>query len=140
MVGKWTSEADIKPSPYGPGGKTTSIDSYEWFSGGFALVYRSDAKTPAGEEKALGIMSYDPGEKRYVYSETNTSGENIVAKGTLEGRTWTWTGESRMGGKVYRNRFTLTEVPPDRASYKFEMAEGNGPWAEVLHGKQTRVK
>jgi hypothetical protein len=140
MVGKWTSEAEVKPGPYGPGGKMTSAESCEWYTGGFAVVCHSDVKSPMGDEKGLSIMSYDTGEKRYVYFETNTSGENVVAKGTVAGHTWTWTGESRMGGKVYRNRFTMTEMPPGGASYKFEMAEGNGPWAEVMHGKQARVK
>jgi len=140
MLGKWTSEDEVKPGPYGPGGKMTSTETCEWFTGEFAVVCRSDAKTPMGVEKALSIMSYDPGEGHYVYFETNTSGENVVAKGTVAGRTWTWTGQSRMGGKVWRSRFVLTEVPPDGATYKFEMAEGDGPWAEMMNGKQTRVK
>ena len=118
----------------------TSTETCEWFTGEFAVVCRSDAKTPMGVEKALSIMSYDPGEGHYVYFETNTSGENVVATGTVAGRTWTWTGQSRMGGKVWRSRFILTEVPPDGTTYKFEMAEGDGPWAEVMHGKQTRVR
>ena len=140
MVGKWSSEGELKPSAFGPGGKMTSKDSCEWFSGGFAVVCHGDAKSPMGDVRALSIMSYDPGEQRYIYFETNTSGENVVAKGTIEGQTWTWTGESRMGGKVFRNRFIFTEVPPDGGTYKFEMAEGDGPWAEIMQGKQTRVK
>jgi hypothetical protein len=45
-----------------------------------------------------------------------------------------------MGGKLLRNRFILKEVPPDVATYTDEIAEGDGPWAEIMHGKQTRVK
>jgi len=26
------------------------------------------------------------------------------------------------------------------ATYTDEIAEGDGPWAEIMHGKQTRVK
>jgi len=140
MVGKWRSEAEMKPGALGPGGRMTFTQTCEWYSGGFAVVCNSVSNWAHGDVKALSITSYDPGEKRYVYFETNTSGENTLAKGTIDGPTWTWLGQSRMGGKLLRNRFIMKEVPPDAAAYTFEMADGDGPWAEVMHGKQTRVK
>jgi hypothetical protein len=140
LVGKWNSEAEMKPGAFGPGGHMTFTQDCDWYSGGFAVVCHSVSNWAGGAVKALSITSYDPGEKRYVYFETNTSGENVFAKGTIDGPTWTWLGESRMGGKLLRNRFILKEVPPDVATYTDEIADGDGPWAEVMHGKQTRVK
>ena len=41
FVGTWTSTGEMKPSPFGPGGKMTSTETCEWFDGGFAVVCRS---------------------------------------------------------------------------------------------------
>src|SRR5262245_49191390 len=46
FVGKWTSEGEMKPSPFGPGGKTTGTDRCEWFEGKFAVICHSDGKGP----------------------------------------------------------------------------------------------
>ena len=39
FLGKWTSEGDMKPSPYGPGGKFTFTQDCDWLSGKFALLF-----------------------------------------------------------------------------------------------------
>ena len=48
FVGKWTSEGELKPGPFGPGGKMTSQDTCEWFAGGFHVVCRGTGKMPSG--------------------------------------------------------------------------------------------
>jgi len=48
-----------------------------------------------GTVKGLSIMGFNPAEKTYTYFETNTLGENIFSRGTVEGDTWTWTNESK---------------------------------------------
>ena len=74
-----------------------------------------------GTVKGLSIMGFNPAEKTYTYFETNTLGENIFSRGTVEGDTWTWTNESKMSGKPVHGRFTLKQVSADSATYKFEM-------------------
>ena len=141
FVGKWASEGEMKPSPLGPGGKFTSTETCEWFAGGgFAVVCHSDGKMLEGTMKGLGITGYDLGEKTYTYFETNTLGENIFSRGTVEGDTWTWTNESKMGGTPVRGRFTLKQVSADSATYKFEMGTGDEPLKLIMEGKQTRMK
>jgi len=140
FVGKWVSEADMKPSAYGPGGKVTFTETCEWFSGNFALICHSEGPMLGTTIKELSIMSYDPGEKTYVYFETNSMGENVFSRGTVDGDTWTWTGESKMNGQTIHSRFTLKRLSDDTSSYKFEMAAGSEPMALVMEGKQTRQK
>src|SRR5215469_13492415 len=39
---KWVSEAEVKPSAFGPGGKFTSTESCEWLPGKFAILCTSE--------------------------------------------------------------------------------------------------
>ncbi|HEX9223527.1 MAG TPA: DUF1579 family protein [Candidatus Acidoferrales bacterium] len=140
FAGKWASEAEMKPSAFGPGGKFAYTETCEWFSGGFALVCHTDGKMQEGTFSELSIMGYDPGEKTYVYFETTSYGENVFSRGTEEGGTWTWTSESKMNGKAAHARFTLKQVSADSSTFKFEIGMGDEPLKVVMEGKQTRVK
>src|ERR1700732_1109737 len=71
FAGKWISEGDMKPSPYGPGGRVTFTETCEWLPGNFALICRSEGQMFGDTVKGTSIMSYDPGEKTYVYFESN---------------------------------------------------------------------
>ncbi len=140
FAGKWTSDGEMKPGMFGPGGKFTFTETCEWFAGGFALVCHSEGKIGEATVKGLSVMGYDPSEKTYIYFETNSGGENVFSRGTVEGDTWTWHNEGKMNGKPTRARFILKQVSADSASYKFEMATGDEPLKLVMEGKQTRVK
>jgi hypothetical protein len=140
FVGKWVSEADMKPSPYGPGGKVNFTETCEWFAGNFSLICHSEATMFGATIKGLSVMGYDMGDKTYVYFETNSMGENTFSRGNVDGDTWTWTGEMKMNGQPMHSRFTLKRVTDDSASFKFEMAAGSDPLAVVMEGKQTRQK
>ena len=139
FAGKWVSEGEMKPSSFGPGGKFAFTQTCEWFAGGFALVCHSEGKFGEGPIKGLSVMGYDLAEKTYVYFETNSWGENIFSRGSVEGDTWTWQNEGKMGGKPVRVRFTLKQVSADSASFRFEMATGEEPLMVVMEGKQKRA-
>lgn len=85
-----------------------------------------------------GRIFEDP--KTYIYFETNTLGQNLVSRGTVQGDTWTWNNESKMKGKSVLARFTLRLISPDSATYKFEMGAVDEPMRLMMDGKQTRVK
>jgi len=140
FVGKWVAEGDLRPSSYGPGGKFTYTENCEWLSGNFALVCHSEGQMLGTTIKGLSVMSYDPGEKSYIYFESNNMGENTYSRGTVDGDTWTWTSENQMGGKTIHSRFTLKRLTDDSASYKYEMGAGSDPLALIMEGKQTRQK
>jgi hypothetical protein len=85
------------------------------------------------------MIGYDPGEKTYVYSEINNFGEATISRGTVDGDTWNWTNDAKMFGKLMRQHFTMKVVSADTATYKFEMAEADGPFKLIMEGKQTRI-
>ena len=142
FVGKWTSEGEMKPGPMGPGGKLTTSDSCEWFEGRFAVVCRSEGKTPMGPMKNMGLMSYSTEEKIYTYYGIDNSGMTMtnVARGTVKGNTWTYTDESTMGGKNMKSRVTITEVSPTEYTFRMEMQAPDGKWLPVLESKNTKAK
>jgi hypothetical protein len=140
FVGKWVSDADMKPSAFGPGGKVNFTETCEWFAGNFSLVCHSEAAMFGTTIKGLSVMGYDGGDKTYVYFETNSMGQNTFSRGTVDGDTWTWTGDSKMNGQTMHSRFMLKRVTDDSATFKFEMGAESGPMSLIMEGKQTRQK
>jgi Protein of unknown function (DUF1579) len=138
FVGKWMGVGDSKASPFGPAGKYTYNERNEWFPGGFFLVSHSDYKGPMGAGKGLAFMGYDAEEKTYTYNAIDSMGFAVSAKGKLEGNTWTWLSESKMGGKPVKSRFTINEVSPTSQTFKFEMSDEKGDWQVITEGKSTK--
>lgn len=139
FVGKWNSQGDLKASAFGPAGKYSGIETCEWISNRFGVMCRTQGTIPMGAITGVSLIGYDPGEKNYLYTEINSFGETSVSRGTNDGDTWTWTSEAKMGGKLMRQHFTMKVVSPDTVTYKFEVAEADGPFNSIMEGKQTRL-
>jgi hypothetical protein len=141
FVGKWNGVGEVKESPMGPAGKVTSVDNCEWFEGGFAVICRSEGKSPAGPMKSIGILSYNAEEKVYTYYGTDNSGMTMtsVAKGTVAGNKWTYTDEGKMGGQPYKMRVTITEVSPKEQAFVMEIQGADGKWMPMMESKATKV-
>jgi hypothetical protein len=143
FVGKWKGEGEMKPSPMGPGGKMTAVDTCEWYDGGFAVICRSEGTSPMGPGKSLGIMSYSPEEKVYTYYGTDSSGMMVmttVPRGTVQGDTWTYTDESVMGGQKVKSRVTIKELSPTQYSFVMEMQGPDGKWMPLMESKNTKIQ
>ncbi|MFB3815327.1 MAG: DUF1579 family protein [Terriglobales bacterium] len=139
FVGKWVGEGESKESPFGPAGKYTYTERNEWFPGGFFLVSNSEYKGTMGTGKGMAFMGYDPEDKVYTYNAIDSLGFAVAAKGTLEGDTWTWLSESKMGGKPVKSRFVITMLSPTSQTFKFEMADDKGNWQPIMEGKSNKV-
>ncbi len=142
FVGTWKGEGEMKPGPMGPGGKITGTDTCEWFEGGFAVVCRSEGKTPMGPSKSLGIMSYSPEEKVYTYYGVDNTNMTMtsVPKGTVKGDTWTYHDESMMGGQKVKMRVTIKEQSPTAYLFSMEMQGPDGKWMPFMESRNTKVK
>ena len=141
LAGNWISEGDMKASPMGPGGKFTESGHGEWMDGGFFLVIRSDFKGGAmGNSTGTAYMGYDPQEKVYTYDAFSSLGENIHSKGTLDGDTWNWINEFKMGPQTMKARYTMKILSPDSYTFKFEMSPDGTKWDVGMEGKATKVK
>ena len=116
LLGSWTFEWDTKPSIFGPGGKVTGIERYQWMPGGFFLQMNREAKTPAGDLRTLIVFGYDPISKKHTGALFDISGALTLAKITINGNTWNWAGTGYSGdGKPFQERCTMT-ISPNRAS------------------------
>jgi len=140
FLGTWKIEGEVKPSPHGPGGKVSGTHHIEWMSGGFFLADHSDFDSPMGTWSGLAIWGYKTGDKVYTYQEYDSTGEAMSATGTVEGDTWTWLPEDKMGGKAGKGRYTVTVLSPTSYVFKYEMASDSGEWKAIMEGKATKQK
>jgi Protein of unknown function (DUF1579) len=138
FAGAWTLDGDTKPGPMGPGGKMTMTERNQWMEGGFFVVSHSDFKSSMGNGTAISFLGYDPEEKVYTYDEFNSMGEAEHSKGTLEGDTWTWSGDEKVSGQVIKGRFTMKVLSPTSYSFKFEMSPDGAQWTTVMDGNATK--
>lgn len=136
FVGKWTAEGTMAPSPFGPGGKTISHDDCQWFDGKFAVVCRSEGQSPAGPSKGLGILSYSAEEKAYTYYGLDNTAMTMstVPRGTVAGATWTYTDDSKMGGKLVKSRYVFKELSATSYTFKWELLGEDGKWMTIMDG------
>jgi hypothetical protein len=140
FVGNWTSEGDMKENPWGmPAGKFTGSDKCEWFTGGYHVVCHTTGKGPMGPMNGLGILSYSTEDKAYTYYGIDSMGMAEGSKGKVEGDTWTYTAESKMGGKTYHGRYTIKTSSPDSYTFKYESSEDGQKWSTMMEGKSTKA-
>ena len=142
LVGTWTFEGEAKAFGYWPAGKFTGTERDEWFPGGFFVVVHADSRGPGGQVgKTLAIVGYNPEEKVYTYYGIETGmGIAEVSKGTIQGDTWIWNGETKVGGKPMKVRFTMKEVSPTSCTAKFESSPDGKTWTTIMERKDTKLK
>jgi Protein of unknown function (DUF1579) len=138
LAGNWTTEADLKPSPMGPGGKMTSTDQVQWMEGKFFLVMHTKFTGAMGDGMSLAVMGYDPDKKVYTYNEYNSMGQANHSEGTVAGDTWTWTSDENMGGQTFKGRYTMKAMSPTAYTFKYEMSQDGTNWTNVMDGKSTK--
>jgi hypothetical protein len=141
LAGSWVLEGDVKPSPMGPGGKITENEKCEWMEGAFFLVCHVDFKSAnSGSGSGLSVIGYSTSDKAYTYREFNSWGEFEDSRGTLDGDTWTWTSDEKMGDAVMKGRFTMKFTSPAGYTFSFEMSPDGAKWTTAVDGKATKVK
>jgi len=138
FVGKWRGEGEMKPGPFGPGGKFTEMEDAEWMPGGFFVTIHADEKFPMGDGKTLMVLGYDPEQKVYTFNAFNSMGLAEAAKGTLDGDTWTWLSELNMGGKIMKSRFIMKQLSPASYSTRFEMSADGTTWSTIMEGNTKK--
>jgi hypothetical protein len=140
FAGSWILEGDLKPNDMGPGGKVTENEKCEWMEGEFFLVCHTDFKSSMGDGTGVSVLGYSTDDKVYTYREFNSWGEFDDSVGSLNGETWTWTSDEKMGGKVMKGRFTMKITTPTAYTFTFEMSPDGKDWKTVMDGKATKSK
>ena len=60
------------------------------------------------------------------------------ATGTVSGNTWSWKGEDRMGGKLIKQRYTVTLTSPTTQTFKWETSEDGKTWSTLAQGSSKK--
>lgn len=139
FAGTWNFTGEAKASPMGPGGQITFKEECELLEGGFALVCRSEGKSPMGPTKSHSIMSYDVERKAYTYTAAESNSPVFTALGQTSGPTWNWNTESKMGTQVMKVRVTIKENGPTSYDFLMEMAMDSGAFTPVVQGKTAKA-
>lgn len=139
FAGNWDFRGEAKASPMGPAGPITFRETCELFEGGFALVCRTEGKSPMGPTKSHSIMSYDVDKKAYTYTAAESNTPVFTALGQAAGETWTWMTESTMGGKVMKTKVIVKETAPTGYEFRMEMAMDGGTFTPIMEGKATKA-
>ena len=138
MAGSWLLEGDIKPNAMGPGGKMTEDEKCSWMDGGFFLVCNVDYKSATGSGYGLGVVGYSTDEKAYTYHEFNSWGESMDSRGSVDGDTWIWTSDEKMGDKIMKGRFTMKFTSPSAYNFTYELSPDGSKWSVAVDGKATK--
>jgi hypothetical protein len=138
FAGSWTLDGTMKPGPMGPGGAMTETEQCQWMEGGFYLVCHSDYKSSMGNGVGLSVMGYSTDDKAYTYREFNSFGEFDDSRGTLDGDTWNWTNDEKMGGMTMKGRFTIKMTSATSYNFTFDMSQDGTKWSTVMDGKASK--
>jgi hypothetical protein len=140
FVGAWNDQAEVKPTPFRPGGKMSIAETCDWFTGRFSVVCNAKTTGLLGDLKTLIVLTYDSEERVFRLYEFNSVGRSNAAKGTVDRDTWTFNGESKVDGKLIRTRSTIRVTSLDSAAMKSELSVEDGPWTLVMALAGTRAK
>jgi hypothetical protein len=138
FLGTWTMEGEIKPSPFGPGGKMSGAETCERL-GAFHLVCRSKGTGPMGSMEGVAIMSWDAASKAYTYYAANSMMPDAeFAKGVRKGRDWLWSSEANIGGQKIQSSFTVMEQGANAYGMKWETTAPGGGRTTIMEARATR--
>jgi uncharacterized protein DUF1579 len=140
FVGTWNQEGEMKGNPAAAGGKISGSETCEWFTGGFQVVCHSSGNGPMGSFKGLGFMTYSADDKAYYFQGIDSMGQADSGKGTLDGKTWTFLSEERVGDKLIHSRYTMTETSPSAYTAKWEMSEDGQSWIPAMEMRATKAE
>src|ERR1022692_2132523 len=84
------------------------------------------------------VTGYSADDKAYTYREFNSFGEFDDSRGSLDGDTWTWTNEEKMGGMTMKGRFTMKITSASSYNFTFDMSPDGTKWSTVMDGKASK--
>lgn len=141
FLGTWTQVGEAQASPYGPAAKLASTDTYEWLPGGFFMLHRWEARQGAVEFKAMEVLGYDARKRVYtshLFDNFGNSGSYTI---TPQGNTWTGAGDTEIGGKLLKERWTAVfDKSATSFTAKADYSTDGVKWLPNYSLTSTRVK
>jgi hypothetical protein len=139
FVGTWNSEGQAQESPYGPAGKVTAVDTFEWLPGSFFLSHKWDVKQGAAQIEGIEIIGFDGRNKAYTSRFFDSMGNSGTLRARVQGNAWTWTGDSDVAGKPLKERCTIVVVRADVYTNKCEYSADGVKWLLNFEQRSTRA-
>jgi Protein of unknown function (DUF1579) len=139
FLGEWTSAGEMKAGPAGPAGKMYTHDRCEWIAGNFFVACNMASRTPLGAMTAVGVMGWDADRKHYTWWHFDSAGGVETATGRLEGGTWTWSGEAKVGDRVRKTRYVIADTSPEGYAFRWEISDDGKAWSTQSEAKFTKV-
>ena len=139
FLGPWTSEGELKSGPMGEGGPTKGREICRWMPGRFFAACMMEMQSPLGMSQVQAILGWDAEKKVYRWWTFDNVGRSETASGTLKDGTWTWSSESKMGDKVFKTRYTVTDTQPESYAFTLESSPDGKKWSTVMTGKSTKI-
>jgi hypothetical protein len=125
--------------PGTPSTKWTQTSDGEWMDGKYFIIRHSDMDLgPMGKGKEMEVYGYDSDNKVYTSAAFDSWGEAVKSTGTVDGDTWTWSSEEKMGGQTMKGRFTMKVLSPTSYTMKYEMSPDGTTWTTAVEGKATK--
>jgi len=62
------------------------------------------------------------------------------SKGSLDGETWMWSSDEKMGNTIVKGRFVMKMTSPTSYTFTYETSPDGAKWTKVVDGKATKEK
>ncbi len=138
LVGQWSGDEVMYPSPMNPeGSMTTGTYTSRWVTDGFAVVQEYEQRTD-GELtfSGHGIFTYDPSEKCYLWYWFDSMGSvpHTGTKGQWSGNKVVWLSQSPMGHARYTHAFARSGA----CAFTIEYSEDGKKWGLMMEGHYSK--
>jgi hypothetical protein len=138
FLGRWHTTGEVAAADSAPAARVDSIDTYEWYPGGFFLIHHADSKVGDDRINSLEVIGFDPELQRYVASFFDSTGGSGIEELRRDGSTWTWRGSNVMGVKEHR---CIAVVSDDGKSIRARHEKSDDgknwkPWIDVTLAKE----
>lgn len=133
FLGRWHTTGIVAPTAATPGAVIDSLDTYEWYPGGFFIVHNADSRVGDDTIKSIEIIGYDAERKRYFAPYFDSTGGFGTEELLLDGNTWTWRGSNVMGAREHRCVAVVSEDGNTIAARHEKSDDGKNwePWMDV---------
>jgi hypothetical protein len=138
LVGTWTGEEKMFPSPWDPKGGTAlgRIEARADLDGFFVVEDYLQERDGKVSYRGHGVFGWDPKEERYTMHWFDSMGGNGTppAKGRWEGNTLAFASQSPMG----HSRYVYVFEGDGRIAFRIESSRDGHDWATFLMARYTR--
>ena len=139
MVGEWTSEETMHPSPWDPkGGQATGRTTTRMdLDGFFAVTNYVQQRDGRVTYRGHGVYGWDPSQEQYMMHWFDSIGMDPgpPAPGRWEGDTLCFQHQTKMGHSRYTTKF----LSKDAYTFKLESSPDGQNWSVFMEGTYKRA-